>query len=93
MVLVRVQLYPGYYPERIVVEIEQNGRTVEEITMPYSDEDDAIEYIIEAVRKAVKEDISVFGKRDLVEIRNRIAKKLSECQDSNNIGGRDDHQV
>ena len=37
--------------------------------------------------------VSVFGKRDLVEIRNRIAKKLSECQDSNNIGGGNDHQV
>ena len=55
MVLVRVQLYPGYYPERIVVEVERDGRVVEEVTMSYSDEDDAIEYIIETVRNAIKE--------------------------------------
>jgi len=67
MVFVRVQLYPGYYPEIIVVEIEQNGRTVEEITMPYSDEDSVIEYIIEAVRKAVKEDIQYWKTEGVIE--------------------------
>jgi len=67
MVLVRVQLYPGYYPERIVVEVERDGRTVGEITMPYSDEDDAIEYITASIRNAIKEDIQYWKTEGVIE--------------------------
>ena len=67
MVLVRVQLYPGYYPERIVVEIERSDRTDVEITMPYSSEDRVIEVITEAVRKAVKEDIQYWKIEGVIE--------------------------
>ena len=67
MVLIKLQLYPGYYPERIVVEVERDGRTVGEITTPYHGEDRVIEYITASVRKAVKEDIQYWKTEGVVE--------------------------